>query len=422
MAKTLSGIFLLVILLLAKGVHGGYRFQWQASLALQEQYDDNVNLSPTNEEESYITTITPGGRLILESKTGALNLDYRLNAIFYESDNDRNYLGHQATLDVNQTLWRNFTIRFTDRFVRSDEQREERITADAGGPTDYYPGTRTVRSVYIRNTASPSIELRYGSDDLVRLGYENTLYQNEDETVEDSQRHAYTLSIEHWFGPEYGLVVDLGYQMNRFETSPDFDGQDAALTFTKRFDSRTSAFITGSSSGRSFEEEEGNDYRTYSGGIGINHALSPNLSGRIRAGYFYQDPERGDPEEGFDGELSLTSRWIRIQGTLFLRGGYDESFIDAENLGFSRFWSAGANLRYQATRKISLGIGGSSRIEDFSTGRNQVTWDSRADLAMTILKWLSASLDFLHQERDSDDDSFDYTDNRLTLSLTATYL
>ncbi len=420
MAKIFSGIFLLVILLLAEGAYGQYQFQWNVDMALQEQYDDNVNLSATNEEEDYITTITPGGRLSLESKTGALNLDYRLNSVFYASDNDRNYLGHLASLDANQTLWRHFTLRLSDRFVRSDEQREERITEDAVGPTEYYAGTRTERSVYIRNTTSASIELSYGKDDLVRLGYENTLYQNEEEIIEDSYSHVYTLHLDHWFGPKYGLTIDLGYQMSLFETASDFDGQDAGLTLTKRFESRTSAFITGSFSNRTFEEE--NDYRTYSGSIGMDHALRQNLSGRIRAGYFYQDPERGNDEDGIDGELSLISRWIRMQGSLFLRGGYEESFIDAENLGFAKFWSAGGNLRYQATRRISLGIEGSFRADDFSTGRKQDTWNGRADLAITLFEWLTASLDFLHQERNADEDRLDYTDNRLTLRLIATYL
>jgi hypothetical protein len=427
--KTLARIFFPVIfffaaLFLAEGAIGQYRFQWNVDLGLQEQYTDNVDLSPTDKEEEYITTIAPGGGLTLASKTGSLNLDYHLTANFYNHDDERNYLGHNADLNINQTFWRRFTFKLRNRFIRTDEHREVIETGDPTGGTEYYIGTSTERSVYNRNTASLSLAMRYGRDDTVTLGYDYSLYRNESVTVEDSYGHAYNLLLDHWFGSGYGIAVGLGYQMIRFEINPDLDGQDANITFTRKFNNRTSAFIRGSFFDRDFDEGR-NDYKIYRGGIGIDHALSRILSGRLDVGYFFRDTETGaqdDDDNGFDGGFSLTATWIRLQGTLFLRSGFEESFNDSENLGFANTASAGGNLRYQATRRISLGIDGTYWDGNFTDADSRrITWDVGAGLTITLLKWLFGSLDYLYRQRIASDDLLDYEENRLTLRLAARY-
>jgi hypothetical protein len=426
-----KAILVLLFLCVAPGTtYGKYRTEWHLDASVEEEYNDNITLAPEGEEEDdFITRFIPGGSFLLESKTADLLLDYHLNADLYANDSDRNFIGHSALVDARKVFKRHWTLRLNDRFILTDTPREVVVTTEPPPevvePAEFYIGTRQERSTYFRNSLFSALEWQYGEDDQAHASYRNELYQNEDETVQDSMRHIFGVGFDHWFGPKYGLLFDFDYQradfeeQNRFAGTSDFNGQDVRLVFTRRFTQHTSAFIEGGFTNRSFDREE-SDYRVYSADIGASHAFNPRVSGQIRGGYFLQDPETGDSESGFDGSASIAAKWVRLNGSAYVRSGYTESYIDAENLGFAKFWSVGTAFLYELTRRIDVGVNGSFVHYDFPERGSRNTWQVGIDANMLIRKWLTGSLTYLHQERFSDDFS-DYTNNRFLLRFTATY-
>jgi hypothetical protein len=227
------------------------------------------------------------------------------------------------------------------------------------------------------------------------------------------------LTWNHWFGPHYGILFNLDYLKTHFWSSSDYDGQDGLLTFTHRLNPHTSVFAQGGITNRVYKDET-QDYMVYRGSLGVEHAFNPILSGRLRAGYFYQVPEDGKADGGPDAEVSVTVRWRRFTGSAFLRAGYAESALDSENLGFTEYWSGGMAFRYRVTQHINMFCDISYNRYDFPARGMEDRWQARTGVEVRLLQWLSGSFDVMHQERTSESTS-EYTNNRITFRLTARY-
>ncbi len=422
LTKRLRRLLPPLVFLLVSPAHGDYRFDWHLDATVQEQYDDNISLSSTDPQADFITTVSPGGDLLLESKTGRLFLDYHLNANFFAENPVLNYLGHQGNLNLQQALSRYLTFRMRDTFVRSDSPREVSapdVAPDVPAPTEFLLGTNLQRNPYMRNMFNPTLEYHYGQDDFLRLGYRNELYVRELEASRDI-RDTFSLGVDHWFGPQYGLLFTLDYVRTHFQTSSDFDGQDISLTPTMRLDPLTRLFVQMGLSNRDFHDETTN-YRIFRGSVGVEHSFSTLISGRLRGGYFLLVPAEGATDGGLDGELSVTARWLHVQGSAYVRTGAMESFLDAENLGFSKFWSFGAAGRYQVAQKITLTLDASYNINEFPSGESRNTWQVRVGGSAALFDWLTGSLDLFHQEQLPGEEGGGYKDNQVTFRLTARY-
>lgn len=406
--------------------HAQLRTEWHLDATLQEQYNDNLNLSSQDPQRDFITTFSPGGQLLLDSKTGQLLFDYHLNANFYARNKDLNFLGHTANLDARQALVRHLTLRLLDNFILSDEPREVLLPEEppppdeVPGPTEFRVGTRLTRSQYIRNSFQPSLEYRYGRDDWISLRYRNEIYRNDQETTRDSTRDTAGLRGEHWFVPQWGLVYDLSYTKALFVESSDFDGQDGTLSLRHRLSPHTTVYVQAGFSNRIFAQEESINYVVYRGSLGAEHSFSPMVSGAVRAGYFFQVPEEGKSDGKPEGEASLTVRWARFQGRGYIRGGYTESYGDAENLGFGTFYAAGAAFRYDLSRHLFFGLDGSLGWYEFPSSGKRTIWQVRPSLNARLLRWLTASLELQHLEQTSTTSS-EYSNNRFFFRITARY-
>jgi hypothetical protein len=406
--------------------HAQLRTEWHLDATLQEQYNDNLNLSSQDPQRDFITTFSPGGQLLLDSKTGQLLFDYHLNANFYARNKDLNFLGHTANLDARQALVRNLTLRLLDNFILSDEPREVLLPEEppppdeVPGPTEFRVGTRLTRSQYIRNSFQPSLEWRYDRDDWVMVRYRNELYRNDQESTRDSTRDTAGIRGEHWFVPQYGLVYDLSYTKALFAESSDFDGQDGTLALKHRLSPHTTVYVQAGFSNRVFAQEESINYVVYRGSLGAEHAFNPMLSGAIRAGYFFQVPEEGKSDGKPEGEASITVRWPRFQGRGYLRGGYTESYGDSENLGFGTFYAAGAAFQYHISRHLFFALDGSMGWYEFPSSGKRTIWQVRPSLNARLLRWLTAAVEFQHLEQTSDTAS-QYSNNRFFFRVSVRY-
>ncbi len=83
-----------------------------------------------------------------------------------------------------------------------------------------------------------------------------------------------------------------------------------------------------------------------------------------------------DTGPSFNGPVynfSITQRFQRTNYTLAFEGGYREQYFTAENLGFSRYNQARANVTHKLRERMSVGLTGtlggmSTRIRTGSIG------------------------------------------------------
>ena len=164
----------------------------------QETYDNNVNLTRTNKRDDFITSIGLGLRFSTLPKsetTGELQqpsiseetrygviLDFLPAYVFYGKHTNDNYLSLSGNLESWYTWDRKLTFRIKDYVIRSEEPLEQNYASTAL-PGQILVGSQRGRPIYIRNVVQPSLEYRFGKEDVVSINFMNNVYRNRENSV-----------------------------------------------------------------------------------------------------------------------------------------------------------------------------------------------------------------------------------------------
>lgn len=388
-------------------------------ISVQEEYNDNINLTGTNEVDDFITTVKPGLKYSNTDSVSGIDLDYALGFVFYDSDSDKNYISHNGSFNAKYLTKEHFNFYLKDSFIRSDDPREREyftLTEE----NKYVLSTKTERDVYWRNVVAPTAEYQFGPENRVGVNYRNNIYRTESTTGEDSREDYVNPYFAYSFDQKNGIYLEYGYTIGDFERSPDFTGHRANARYTHRFDPKASVFGEYTFSRRDFDPPSVN-YDIHEPSVGISYAFSPVLNGSVQAGYFLKDPETGSRRDGISYKAGITNRDVRTSYVLSLQGGYNEDYFTSENLGFSRYHRLTGSVTHSLDMRTSIGLYGNGERADFDSDRRDWIWGIGAKASYNPLKWLILSLDVSHKERDSDVDINDYTENRGVIIITATY-
>jgi len=410
----------------------------QPYISIQEEYTSNVDLTPSNERDDFITTIAPGFRvstLKRSSRTGEFqtpssteeaygaHLDLRVPMVFYAKDTYDNYIGLLGDLDAWYTFDRRLTFRVRDYAIRSEEPREQDYSFEAL-PGEYILGTeRRERATYFRNVFQPSAEYRFGRENMVSINYINNVYRNKSDLYEDSTENHISPRLDYWFDIQNGISIEYGYALGDFEMSPDLTGQRIMGRYTYRFNPRTSVFADFTYFKRDFEFP-GDDYDIYRPTAGLEHAFSRTLSARIQGGYFLQDPQRASKEDGFYYDILVRQLAERTEYTLALQGGYAEDYFSSENLGFTLYHRGIGTITHRPLERMTVGVTGSLEYADYvsdPSGQKDWIWEVSGNASYELFRWLTASLVGSYREDDSNIDLNDYTEYRGMFEVTARY-
>lgn len=437
-------IFLSIVIWIPMIVQAGSEdllSHFQIYITAQEEYNSNIDLSPNRfKRDDFITTLSPGIRFsttpkspvtgefrqtpTAEERYGA-DLDFRAGFVFYAKEHDDNYISLNGTLNGWYAFNKNLTFRMRDYLIRSDEIRESDYASTA------VPGQTLIartnrREPYFRNVFEPSLEYRFGRENLVGVNYRNNIYRIKSRTAEDSTENYFNPRITYWFDIRNGLSFEYGLTLGNFEDSPDLIGHMGMVRYTYRFNPRTSIFGEYTQLWRDFDPPS-NDYLVYRPSIGIDHAFSPSLNIRAQAGYYMADPKRGSTVDGPFFDLLLTQRAQRTTYTLSLQGGYEEDFFTADNEGFTQYYRTIGSITHQLLQRMSVGLYGSYEWVKypganivFRTPKDQI-WGMGGNASYQILRWLNLSLDLSHRENHSNISERDYSEYRGMFRITATY-
>jgi hypothetical protein len=394
-------------------------------VSVSETYDDNIDLDPDNEESDWITVVSPGGNFQLESQHTQLTLDYEAGFSFYAQDSSRDTTRHRARISWDQVLAEHWRLNLNDTFSRS----EDPITLEDDRITDI----SNEREVEYRNTGEASLNWQFGAEDRATLGYRNRLLNSDSDQTEDSRANEGFLNLNTWFVPQFGIGLTSSYGRWEFDqprgftgdATEDFHLSQAGLTMNYRWRPQQLAYVRYSIVYRDADDEIGTDdedYIVHEPALGLNMSIGPNTSLGAEVGYFLQDPDDGDNEEGFVFNGSFNTRRERTTLGLLSNTGYDLDYGSSDNQGFSKFSDNSARLDYELSENLGIFATARYRWDDYTeTNRTDHTYGGRAGLRYTFRSWLSASLEGGHLRRDSDEDVNEFKDNRVTLSITTSY-
>jgi len=399
-------------------------------ISLQEEYTDNLNLTRTNKEDDFITTVYPGLTFSAtenrEAKSG-LDLDFLLGLVFYVHHVENNYVSYTGTLNTWHTFGRRLTMRVWDYFLRSQEPEESLVTYQ--GPTGiYYPVAQRGRYTYVRNIFEPSLTYRFGQEDQFSITYQNNYYNTENPSAEDSRGNTVTPQFTYWFNAHHGITLEYSFQTGKFKQSPDFTGEPspdftyhrARGRYTYRFNPRTSVFTEFTYDTIGYDPP-GIDFYVQALSAGITHAFTPTLNGRLQAGYFRRNPESGKSTQGPTVDAGLTQRTQRTTMDITVQGGYTYDFFSTSNLGFTKYYRGIVSLTHQLAERFSLNSTGTlGRDSYIGSGRKDWYWRVGVNLSYQLTRWLTAFAGVSYNENNSNQNENDYKEWRGIVRLTAT--
>jgi len=442
----ISALFFIIFPTIVHAWSEDILLHFQPYITIQEEYDSNINLSATNKQGDFITTISPGFRFsttprspttrelrqtpTAEDRYG-MDLDFNAGFNFYAKNHEVNYTSLNGTLNAWYAMTKKLNFRVRDYLIRSDDIREPDYSPTA--IPGQYLSSRTIKRVpWLRNVFEPSLEYQFGRENIFSINYINNIYNVQSKLYQDSMANSINPKIVYWFDIRNGVSFEYGLTLGDFQRSPDLIGHMFRGSYTYRFNPKTSVFANYTQLWRNFEKPRINenprmDYVVYRPTLGIEHAFSQTLSSKVEVGYYWSDPANGSMLGGPSYDVLLTQRAEKTTYTISFQGGYTEDFFTADNRGFTQSHRAIGRITHQPLRKMTVGLFSSYEWEKYPGsaigGRKQTNniWEIGGNASYELFKWLTLSLQVNYTTNNSNINSADYSDYRGIFKVTATY-
>jgi len=385
------------------------------SISASATYNDNINLSNTNETSDYISTLSPSISLNMLSERNNLNFQYAPTFVWYENEDQNNTVRHLGNLTFARDLTQRWTFNLTDTYIMSEDPIED--IDDVGGDRD------TINQ-YWRNTGRAWFDYLFGRENTLNLGYNLSIVDNQDVTLNDSTIQTLFAGMTYWFDMRNGLEVNYEYnladfsQAEGFIASDDNKGHAAVIRYRRRFNPNTSGSLSFILTTREFTGLT-EDYNIYEGSAGFEHTFSPELTLALDTGYFIRKGESSETEGGWTFDASLIKNFQRGLISFNASGGWDEDFLGRTNRVFIQYGEGNVRFEYLLTEKLNSYAGGYYRYERNDTSQDRQILRGNIGLSWSFLRLFTLSLDYAFADRNDDVETQSYTNNRILLRLTA---
>jgi len=392
-----------------------YSLEVTPSMTMTETYDDNIYLTDADKKADFTTALSPGIGVELSSVKSLLAVEYAPTWVWYAENDQHNTIRHSASVAFSRDITEHLDVDITDSYAKSEEPVETLEDVER---------FRSGRSTYQRNRGSAGVTYRFGQENSLAVAYDNNLLENEDPTLDDGVIQTPRCTLSYWMNTRNGLEFDYQFTKAVFwrdEGPPDgddYEGHGQGIRYIRRFTPHTKGSIGFDYTTRDFEGLTEN-YTVHEETLGLDHSFSQTFSLSLQGGYFTQINERSDNTAGYTYNASLEKGFERGNLSIGGRGGWEEDYLEAEQKGFIRYWNAYATLSYRLAENLTSSLNGSYRQEKDSEDLESRIWRAGGSLSLEFLRWYTLSLDYTYRAQDDDDDEFDYTDNRIMLTITA---
>lgn len=392
-----------------------YQYEITPSISLSELYDDNVNLTNQNEESEYITTASPGMNLSVSSELTDLSFQYAPTFVWYDKNDQNDTVRQSGTLAFTRELAQGLSFELNDTYLRSEDPLEE---------TEGVIGVRASRNIYHRNTGRANFIYAFGTDNIFSYGYRHSFLENNDTALDDNKVKGPFANMSYWFNVKNGIELDFQHTVAKFSrddgtaAGDNYRGYDTGVRYIYRFNPQTSGNMGYNFSNRHFIGVT-EDYDVHEGSMGFDHSFSPDLSLRMNGGYFVQKNVLTEDEKGYSYNVSLNKNFDRGSFTVGGNGGWSENILEADRQGFTKYQGLEIGYQFQIMENLNSYAGGSYRRNKEPDNSEWKNIRVNYGLTWSFLRWYSLSMDYTCSVRDDDDNTQDYTDNRVMLIFSA---
>jgi hypothetical protein len=418
---------------------------FQPRVSGTQEYTSNIDLTNDNEKDDWITTISAGFTAQALSKSGQLEVSYDPAYSFYQDFDENDGWSHSANLNGLYNLTKRTRFDISNSFLRTqDPLGAEDILAVRDGNV-IQEGDTTVRQgrrTYYTNTAEGRLSHQFGKDDQIYTGFIWGFLRNNSSQEEDSDYYSPYLGLDYWFNPKFGFNSNATYTKAEFEQDSDFVGEGTSdfdnyagsIQFIVRTGQRFSVFAQHNQVYRDFDSNDfdDNDYMLYAPSAGFTYVVEKGLNLRLGAGYFYQDVDGDDDEQGLFGNAQIDKLWNLQRGSIKLTAltGLDQNNFGAQNVGLERYAGVQGTTEYKLARNFSWDTNGGYRYSDVvgsadqggdeGTGEKVHRFGAGSGLTYNPLKWMTIRLAYNFNKVVSENNEDEYDEHRGLLTITLT--
>lgn len=334
-------LFFIFVIIIGFASRSWAELKLTPSISIREEYNDNIFLTPNNEEDDFITSIYPAINLTYDTNLLNLSLDYGFNFRLYMHHSDQNETDltntQRAKLETTVSPYRNiFFVKVFDEYKRVtiDERRQVAIDNNFVNMTD---SNRFLINPYLEYPLSGTLKTRIG------YSYENIWYKAKE--GDDAENHLGTVSLIKEISPKITTSLSYNYLLHRPKETED----------------------------KETEDKETEDYDRQDAILGINYQFSPKLTLNGEIGQTWFDFEKSEDRNTAIWNIQanyLLSEFITLSAV------YSTSFLDSVNLGTYKSKKTAGTLSYNGKIPIkltvfkSIGTYTSVDREDRSSGIN----------------------------------------------------
>ncbi|WP_339132923.1 MAG: outer membrane beta-barrel protein [Candidatus Electrothrix sp. GW3-4] len=401
----------------AEGRVFGYRNgSLHAALGLSGEWTDNLYNTDTEKEENFLTKISPSVWLtwprrsrrplqVAADNTAVGGLQYsqaeydiynkfelylsgKMDFMTYSADSE---LDHAESALQGQAVYKPYerlTLRLMDNFSHSQDI------------FNIIEATSENNRVYDANVLNAGIDWRLSDKVSARIGYRNHV-----------------------------LIYDL--ELNNFMDRGD-DGFDGALTYD--YSPKTSFFVGGSLLTATYEENDMPDNDNLFLQAGMNWQATVKTGFMLKAGYQMVDYDEDWNRDGAgaitdtlnDGEETVhfeaQATWQATRKSEFLLNSkYNIEQSDSEYALNKTVWAARLAYGYRFTGRIRGTMNFIYEDSDYAqfdgSSRLDERWNLSPRIDFALKKWLSLTLYYNFDKKDSTFDELDYETNTLGIGV-----
>jgi hypothetical protein len=433
--KTLDAMKAAVILLVLACMDLAFAAQltFTPRVSVTEEYNDNLDLDRRNKMDDFITTVTVGGTLELVGQLSGVRIAYDPGYSFYADHDEFNSWEH----NLLGTAWHDFSrqtrLELTNYFLYSEDPLADDDVEDERGDIIVSGNDRrNNRDKFWRENATARLSHQFGVEDSMYAQFTYGLVKYDNPADEDSQESTPAAGVVYWFSQWTGVELHGAYTRGVYDagTSSDFNNYLGRLRLNQRVTREFGVYGEYQHIYRDFDEVIGGaggdvdrDYTVYAPSAGVFYQFDPTLTSSLGVGYYYQDIEDAEDEEGPFIEAEINKLWDFQRWSIRARGssGIDSQDFSDTNLGFRRFATAELIGRYNFTRDFFGDLGLRYRYSDFiDSAEDEVDhrYTVDAGLGYSVTRWMTLRLAYALDKLDAINSTDDYEQNRVYLTVT----
>jgi hypothetical protein len=216
------------------------QFELIPSISVSETYDDNIDLTQSNEQSDFITTATPALTLNVLTQNTSLGMTYAPSFVWYNDFTENDTTRHRGTVSWDQQLTQRMSFNLTNTYLRSEDPLEDTLDVQ---------GIRQTRNKYWVNTARASVGYVFGAENRLDVGYGRADRNNDEITLDNSVIQTPFANMTYWFNVKNGFQLNYGYTDAKFTrddnllASSDYTSNAAGIRYMRRFTPRSTAYL-----------------------------------------------------------------------------------------------------------------------------------------------------------------------------------